>query len=670
MIKTKMSIFVSLFLTLFISVKIFESIYSAFIIGSNIDEPYHLNQARIFLENGSYISSSSTVHEYAYGPAFGIFSLLFNILLGNASWGEIVFSPRLLITTHLLVAGFSIFTGVGVSLIFYSLHKRVLYSALTGLILLSFPFWVGHGVQNIKDVPVAFGVTSVITALIIFVNKVTILNNFFTKFLIYFLTISGIFFSVGTRPSIGVLLLIIYLFSLLFFYKQKIKSKTIFIPVIMGIVSTLIILPQYIVEPLISIKSTFSTTSEFPWQGTVLMSGSLKEPTATITYFITWFFAQSPEILLIFFIVGFFGLLYKSRALQVYSDSPKVFSYLLLLLQVFLLPIIAISFQSTVYQSLRHFLFIFPAVSVICSLGIYLLFSRINAKYFELSIVSFLLILIIPAIDSFQLRPYFYTYYNSAVTENFYVPLDWETESWWLSNREAYEFTPKSGPMVVWDGVWDSEPFVEYRGRKTKAERDMLPGDYWAVSTLVSYVSGDSRQRALNSNAIYASQRATCTIHHAVTRTLRNQKIPMAYVSLCQNSGNYIDGLASISWSSVSEVDDNNVKFSWISDNGESIRISTLRHFRTRGELSFDINSNPCKTEVSLLISSNQRDDFKIQVPINSTSTKINVPLSLSPYTSSEINITTINTGSDTCQTEGDERTFAAKISNINWVEN
>ncbi|MFY9324981.1 MAG: hypothetical protein WAO29_00765, partial [Candidatus Nanopelagicales bacterium] len=65
-----------------------------------------------------------------------------------------------------------------------------------------------------------------------------------------------------------------------------------------------------------------------------------------------------------------------------------------------------------------------------------------------------------------------------------------------------------------------------------------------------------------------------------------------------------------------------------------------------------------------------QRDDFKIQVPINSTSTKINVPLSLSPYTSSEINITTINTGSDTCQTEGDERTFAAKISNINWVEN
>lgn len=670
MIKTKFSVFLSIFLTLFILFKIYESIYSSFIIGSNIDEPYHLNQAKIFLENGSYISSNPTVHEYAYGPAFGIFSIVFNILIGNASWGEIIFSPKLLITTHLLVAGLSIFTALAVSLIFYSLHKRVIYSALAGLILLSFPFWVGHGIQNIKDVPVAFGVTSSIAAIILFVNKVTILNKFFTKFLVYFLTIIGIFFSVGTRPSIGIFLLIIYLFSLLFFYKQKIKSSTLFIPILIGTVSTLIILPQYLVEPLISLRNTFSTTSEFPWQGTVLMSGSLKDPTATIIYFLTWFFAQSPEILLILFVIGLFGLLYKSNSLKIYPSDPKFFSYFLLLLQVFLLPIVAILFESTVYQSLRHFLFIFPAVSLICSLGIYLLVSKLNVKYFEVGVTSFLLILLIPTIDSFQLRPYAYTYYNTAVTENFYVPLDWETESWWLSNREAFEFTPAGGPMVVWDGVWESEPFVEFRGRKTKFEREMLPGDYWAVSTLVSYVNGDSRQRALDSKAIYASQRATCTIHHAVTRTLRNQVIPMAYVSLCQNSGSYIDGLVSISWSAISEVDDNNAKFSWISDTGESIRISTLRHFKTRGELSFDINSNPCDSEIGLLISTSQSDDFRISVPSDSNPIKITVPLSLLPYTSSELIITPIITGSRECKIEGDERFFAAKISNISWVEN
>jgi len=656
-------------LAVLIIAKVSELIASSIKIGSNIDEPYHLNQAAGFISNGSYILENPTVHEYAYGPAFAIFSHMVETALGFSDLGDFSLTPNSLIFTHLMLALLSLLTALITGVIFFSIYKNYFFSAISILILLSFPFWLGHSIQNIKDIPVAYGITAYVGSVILLINNFTNSNKKPRDLLIFLLVISGIFFSVGSRPSIAVFILLVFFLSLFSFTKLNIRKKTLIYSTIIGFGSTLIVLPQFYREPINALKNTFLTTSKFPWQGTILMDGKLVEPLATPSYFLIWFFAQTPLVLITFFIVGLFAILLRDLRTKKLTINPLLVSFTLILVQIFFMPTLAILLEATVYQSLRHFLFIFPMIAIVTAAGIYHFAENLNEKLRFVFIGSIFAIFIFLFSESGKLNPYFYTYYNPIVTKISFVPLEWETESWWLSNREAIEKTPKNGNLVIWDGVWPKESFFENRGKASEDTSEVLPGDYWAVSTLVSYVNGDSRQRALESGAIFASQRATCTIHSAVKRTLRDQIIPMAYVSKCQNSGNYLDGIASIGWSSVSEVGEDLNKYSWITDVGDSIRISTLRHYPSSGTLSFSLEPNPCNTRPKVMISNNQFSEKIINIPFDSNIVNIKFKLSLKPYSTEEIKISILDVKENSCFIPGDTRNFITKISDINWVE-
>lgn len=647
--------------------KLVELILGAIRVGSNIDEPYHHEQASLLINTGSYITQDPTVHEYAYGPAFGFFAHIVNVLLQNTSYGEIILDPKTLIISHLLVTSLGLLTAFAIGITFYAIHKNIIFSILTALILLSFPFWIGHIFQNIKDVPVAYGISSFLASVIMSITKISIINRGITLFLIYFFAITGIFFSVGTRPSILVFLILIFLIYLLFSIAKRQFSSALFFSSTIGGLLTLQILPQFYTEPANAVKNTFLTTSDFPWQGSILMRGELIPPIATIEYFLIWFFAQTPLILLFLLMISLYQIILYFIKNNKNIELETGLSYFLIFLQIVMMPLIAIILSATVYQSLRHFLFIFPAVAIIISSGLLLNYLKLKQKYQHSSLLIILISLLFINIQSFKLNPYNYTYYNPLITKNYNVPLDWETESWWVSNREAIEFTPANGSLTIWDGVWDAEPFIQYRGKKVSELADLAEGDYWAVSTLVSYVNGDSRQRAIDSRAIYSSQRATCTIHHAVVRELWHQVLPMAYVSRCQRSGSYLEGIVSIAWSSLSEVDTNGQKFSWLLKSGDSIRISTLRDYPSSGVLSFSLEANPCKSKVTIKIIYPEKKSETLEIPIDDSKKIVQLKFDLKPYTYQEIKI--IPESMQRCKIFNDERNFLAKIANINWTE-
>lgn len=657
----------NLFFIGFIFFKVIELFYGAIKIGFNIDEPYHHNQASEFINNGFYIDEESDNQAFTYGPVFGVISHLLNVLIGNSNFGEIEFDSPSYVTNHVAVALTSLSTVLLVMYVIFILTSNKTISLFSAAVLLSFPFWTGHSFHNVKDIPVAFGFTSFLVGNILFIaleNKPINLRKFLS---ISILMILGTLMSAGNRPILYLYLLFLSLISFSYLFYKKYNYKLYFFIIFFSSITLLFFLPHFIYEPKESLTKTFFTSSSFPWQGTVLMRGEIFSPEATPAYFIVWFLAQTPLILL-FLILFTFIYLIKLYSLQhIEGFTNKKIIYLLLYLQIFAIPLFVIINSSTVYHSLRHFLFIYPAISILIGLSVYLLIKNNIIKISRSKVTVFSIALIIPNLFAAQLFPYNSIFYNPLVAATSNIALEWETEAWGISGREVLQKTPIDGELNVWESVWDSDPFINERGINLSKQPEKHPDDFWGISSLASYIDGDSRVRALESGAIFESLRATCTLEHVVTRNLWNQKIPMAYLSRCQNSGNYINGFVSISWSTLSEIDSENKKFSWIGADGEIIRLSTLRDHPAEGELSFEVGANPCKFPATLkILIPNQKESF-IDIPTTEEKRLVKLDLTLSPYSNLEVRVIPLDP--IFCSVEGDQRDFVAKLSKINWIE-
>jgi hypothetical protein len=648
--------------------KTIEIILGSIAVGFYIDEPYHHQQAEDLLNNGTYITSQSTDHAYTYGPVFAIAAHAINVIFGSSNWSEFGYDPNTYTINHLAVGLLGIFTGILVGLIVYLLTKNKLISSLSVLILLSFPFWTGQSFYNVKDIPVAAGLTSFLAGSILFVLKRELKAD--KRIGVYgsLLILFGVLLSAGNRPLFLAYITLVAITTFAYLLRNEQAWKPYGISVVSSLLILLIFLPHFYTDPVNSIKKTFFTSSDFPWQGSILMNGSLVEPKASFSYFFSWFFAQTPIILLFLCLGGIIFSLGFLKNISSFKMSNVNFIYILISLQIFAIPFLTILLQSTVYQSLRHFLFIFPALAIFLGLTLNRVLANINSKFENFIIVTFIFMLIIPNLVSARLFPYNANYYNILIAASSKIPTDWETESMGISGREAIKHTPKENTLVFWETVWDEDPYISERAMSVKKEPKVQIGDYWAVSSLASYIGGDSRERALSSGAIFESLRATCTLHHVVERKLFNQVIPMAYVSRCQRSGTYQNGVASISWSSESEVDENNTKFSWVTSLGEIIRISTLRDFKTIGVMKFEVSANPCQFPTQVEITQGKKFKKVINVPSDSDSLSFSVPIELKPYSAQEVRIR--HSDKAYCSVSGDDREFVAKISNIRWVEN
>jgi len=647
--------------------KTIEIILGSITVGFYIDEPYHHQQAEDLLNNGTYITAQSTDHSYTYGPVFAIAAHAINVIFGSSNWGEFGYDPNTYTINHLAVGILGIFKGILVGLIVYLLTKNKLISSLSILILFSFPFWTGQSFYNVKDIPVAAGLTSFLAGSILFILKRELTAE--RKISLYgsLLILFGVLLSAGNRPLFLAYITLIAITTFTYLLRNGQAWKPYGISVFSSLLILLVFLPHFYTDPVNSIKKTFFTSSDFPWQGSILMNGSLFEPNATFMYFLSWFFAQTPIILLFLCFVGIIFSLGFLKNISSFKMSNANFIYILISLQIFAIPFLTILLQSTVYQSLRHFLFIFPALAVFLGLTLNRILVNIKSKFENFVIATFIFMLIIPNLVSTRLFPYNANYYNILIAASSKIPTDWETESMGISGREAIKHTPNENTLVFWETVWDEDPYISERAMSVKREPKVQIGDYWAVSSLASYIGGDSRERALSSGAIFESLRATCTLHHVVERKLFNQVIPMAYVSRCQRSGTYQNGVASIGWSSESEVDENNTKFSWVTSLGETIRISTLRDFKTIGVMKFEVSANPCLFPTQVEISQGKKFKKVINVPSDSDSLSFSVPIELKPYTAQEVRIRPSDKAY--CSVAGDDREFVAKISNIRWVE-
>jgi hypothetical protein len=469
----------------------------------------------------------------------------------------------------------------------------------------------------------------------------------------------------GSRPAIIFPISLSFLFAFAFLWKiKKVRIVEIlksFLPILVFlIVSTPLMLPQFLSEPRISLLRLLGVSSEFPWTGTTFTAGKLYEASFSIDYYLLWLFAQTPLIILAFFSLGmffFFKNIWKDRS----SDTN--FVLLIFFIQFMTVPLYALIVQSAIYNGLRHILFIYPAIAFFAAFGFVSLWQVLKSPLQKKVMAFFLVVSILtPNIESLILRPFQQLYFNPVISALFTVSTSWETEFLGTSLREAIQKIPQEGVInSTHEWTWENNAYAPERGLLANKTKELFPGDFWQVTSVASYIGVFSRERMLSTKSPIESVRAACSVENVVYRNLRFEKIPLAIVMRCQNSGKLIPGLASISWSTQTEVDQNNKPYIWVTNKGEEIRISNLRSTPLIGSFKINLFSNPCKLNFPVKVES-LLGQFEEEITQIDEVYSVDIPLNLKVFETEVIKISTMGDGE--CRVgENDSRNFLVGVN-------
>jgi hypothetical protein len=657
MTKTKT---VSILLIVFFSYKIIEIFHGTFTIGYNIDEPYHLIDGQNWLSRFSYVTEYPS--SYVYGPLLGGISNMVNTLIGNGSIGSYAHNALTFQVTHLITA----FVGIVGTLTFLLLRKTMSafksLALLTVIIILSIPIWTGNLFHNIKDIPLATGYTLISIGLILFVLN---FDNKKMKIVSQIIICFAVLIVIGTRPAIIFPILISFLFASVFLWKfKKVQLTQVlksFLPIIIFlVVSTPLILPQFLSDPKLSLLRLLGVSSEFPWNGSTLTAGKLYPANFSIDYYLLWLFAQTPLLILAFFSLGMF-FFFRSIRLNKFTDEN--FVLMLFFIQFMAVPVYALISQSAIYNGLRHILFIYPAIAFFAAFGFLSLWKVLKSSLQKkILLITLVIAIIAPNIESFMLRPFQQSYFNPVISALFTVSTSWETEFLGTSFREANQKTPKKGLFVSSnEWPWDKDAYVSERGLRANDATYLNTGDYWQILSVGSYIGSYSRERMLTTKSPIESVRAACSVENVVYRTLRFEKIPLAIVVRCQNSGKLIPGVAALSWSTQTEVDKNNQPYIWVTSKGEEIRISNLRSSALVGSFKINLFSNPCKLNFPVKVES-VLGKFEEEINQIDEVYSVKIPLNLEVFETEVIKISAV--GNSECRVgENDSRNFLVGVN-------
>jgi hypothetical protein len=197
---------------------------------------------------------------------------------------------------------------------------------------------------------------------------------------------------------------------------------------------------------------------------------------------------------------------------------------LITLLQAFLLPTVAILRQSTLYDGIRHFLFVIPALAAIATTAIIWAYHKIKQKSIKIFITTlFILNCSVIVYDMISLHPYEYTYYNRAYGGLKAAQGQQETDYWGLSLKEGMEWLNQNAAanstIVVAGPIFAAEMVENHQRNFTIIYRDDFA---WGKAPEPDYYMGLSRYD-------YFQAFPHCPIVHAVQR----QDTPLTIIKRC-----------------------------------------------------------------------------------------------------------------------------------------
>jgi hypothetical protein len=407
---------------------------------------------------------------------------------------------------------------------------------LGALILALFPAFWGHSFFNPKDIPFAAMFTLGTFSGSLLLDQYFKAGNQTIKLgfnrLTLYSCLYGIVAGLITGIRIGGFFILFYLIfaHLVATGNFKTLSKTLwrFFPlytviILFWAVTTYIVHPAAWRNPITWFIEAITLMSKFKlWDNNVLFDGQNIPGSSLPWYYLPRLFSLTTPVLWQIAAVG--GTVWILTKITKLTPSQRACA-IIVLLQAFLLPTIAILRQSTLYDGIRHFLFVIPALAAIATTAMIWAYHKIKQKSIKIFITTlFILNCSVIVYDMISLHPYEYTYYNRAYGGLQAAQGQQETDYWGLSLKEGMEWLnnhaePKSTILVA-GPMFAAEMVQDYQRNFTMIYRDDFA---WGKAPDPDYYLAISRYD-------YFQFFPHCPTIHAVQR----QETPLTIIKQCR----------------------------------------------------------------------------------------------------------------------------------------
>jgi hypothetical protein len=533
----------------------------AWTVGVTWDERTHVVFLQTFFDIGWNIDPIAIVDDvpdpryiwgvYVYGPVGELVAHAVSTLLGAEEWGEPVYTALSGSTRHLGIALMAtagiVAAGGTVGVITRSWRWGVIGAA----VLASVPVWIGHGMFNIKDTPVASGYTIATLGMVMLLRSDLRARRGW-HVLAAVLLVVGTVLAAGTRAAVGVPIAagaVLGVLALWWFPGRESESLGAALrPALVrlgefaallagGYLILALLYPKAFANPVELAWQALVVSARFPFDEQVLTAGTWLDQPPPWTYLPWWFGAQLPLLVSIAALVFIAWWAWGAARLTVGRSSSTASEDLALpvpvLSQAFLLATLAVIGRSSMYNGQRQFLFVVPAAAILATLGIWWTARWASqradkARWLVPAVWAASGVgIIVPTVAQAFLFPYNYTYYNAAVAVR---PIEghWPTDYWRASSNELLRRLPADGPEACayesfrYDEVKQCRsegmfvPYLNERGIDAKPG-SLGPGEIWLV----------------RENQGVTDLPPGCRLHDEITRPLFGQDIVIGQILAC-----------------------------------------------------------------------------------------------------------------------------------------
>ncbi|WP_041933641.1 hypothetical protein [Gloeothece verrucosa] len=409
------------------------------------------------------------------------------------------------------------------------------YAWFAPIVLALFPQFWGHSFFNPKDIPFAvmFTVSTWLGACLlnyyyqVEAEHLKIGKNKITLYSLLYGGLAGLF----TGIRVGGFLMIFFVIAAhllthlnLKALSLKIKNFAPFYGLMIGswFLITTLCYPASWSNPIQWFFAALDNFSKYSlWDNSVLFDGQFIPGKSLPWYYLLRLLTITvPIIFLLAFLIGVMAIIINYKK---FPENRRACA-ILVLLQVFFIPTVAILKHSTIYDGIRHFLFILPAIAALSATGLIWIYKKINNKPLKIFAVTLLMIqfsLIIT--DMSALHPYQYSYFNRTYGGLAAAYNQQETDYWGLSLREGMEWLNKNAEpnskIVIAGPLFAAEIFSDLHHKFTLINRDDF---HLGQDPLPDYYMGLPRYD-------YHKAFPECPVVYSVTR----QNTPLTIVKKC-----------------------------------------------------------------------------------------------------------------------------------------
>lgn len=521
--------------------------------GISWDEPIHVLRLQSYFTTEWYLPPWQMVGDqpapgvdglYVYGPVAALVAHAVAALTGAEGWGESTLTAQAYAARHLAVAGFALLGLAAVAATARLLLRSWRWALLVAAILSAIPAWTGHGMFNIKDVPVATGYSLATLGLVALARPRGAVPGRLRMLGVGALAL-GTVVAVGTRPGMwvpivlgAVAMLVLTAWSDAVAARSALgahlasRGLSVLAGIAAGGVVLLAVYPQVFSHP-DRLLAAVADSSEYPWNGLVLTNGVQVAMPPPPTYLPLWFAAQTPVVVLALAVTGLVattmllirGLLRRRPD----ADLALAVGAGLVAVQALLMPVAGVVKKAVLYDATRQVLFVVPAIALLAGLGAWVVVRALRRGPRLAGAGAWTVVvagLVVPTVTVIPLFPYSYTWFNGVTAMR---PIDgrWMTEYWRTSARELVPLVPAEGAESC--GPWG--PGIGLNTCSTQPQFEPYWNTRGASGSQASLAPAEYFYLAFNRGEYQPPP--GCTELDAVRRPLFGQSVTMSLLSRC-----------------------------------------------------------------------------------------------------------------------------------------